>query len=217
MRHKWMEQFELHLFFFYLSAEFALVTTLPVHLKPVDWYLWRPNEANDIVRDQVFIWRVRAFFFFTHRDRFKEKLKRHKNKKRSTRLPPAAQPLRSIKNSSQHRWGLRRVIYTTMANQSARFNLNNEPLFFRPKHTLYAIKVMTEGVATFSGLSLDRSGRNLKLRFSLYGYDRRTRNWNKTGVHLDTAFFHVGEGMPASLNLEQVIPETMITIFMLLF
>lgn len=69
-------------------------------------------------------------------------------------------------------------------------------------------KVMTEGVATFSGLSLDRSGRNLKLRFSLYGYDRRTGNWNETGVHLDTDFFHVGEGMPASLNLEQVILET---------
>lgn len=69
-------------------------------------------------------------------------------------------------------------------------------------------KVMTEGVATFSGLSLDRSGRNLKLRFSLYGYDRHTGNWNETGVHLDTDFFHVGEGMPASLNLEQVILET---------
>ena len=66
-------------------------------------------------------------------------------------------------------------------------------------------KVMTEGVATFSGLSLDRSGRNLKLRFSLYGYDRLTGNWNETGVHLDTDFFHVGEGMPASLNLEQVL------------
>ena len=69
---------------------------------------------------------------------------------------------------------------------------------------------MTEGVATFSGLSLDRSGRNLKLRFSLFDYDRRTGDWNETGVHLDTEFFHVGEGMPASLNLEQVMPETMI-------
>lgn len=63
---------------------------------------------------------------------------------------------------------------------------------------------MTEGVATFGGLSLDRSGRNVKLRFSLYSYDRATGNWNETGVHLDTDFFHTGEGFPASLHLEQV-------------
>lgn len=63
---------------------------------------------------------------------------------------------------------------------------------------------MTEGVATFGGLLLDRSGRNVKLRFSLYGYDSSTGNWNETGVHLDTDFFHTGEGLPASLHLEQV-------------
>lgn len=63
---------------------------------------------------------------------------------------------------------------------------------------------MDEGVATFSGLFLDRSGWNLKLRFSLYSYDRSTGDWNETGVHFDTAFFHVAEGVPAALLLEQV-------------
>lgn len=72
---------------------------------------------------------------------------------------------------------------------------------------------MSDGVATFSGLSLDRSGRNLKLRFSLYGYDRRTGNWNEAGVHLDTDFFHVEEGMPATLTLEQVIVEAVNVIY----
>lgn len=63
---------------------------------------------------------------------------------------------------------------------------------------------MTEGVATFSGLFLDRSGRNFKLRFCLYSFDRSTGNWNETDVRLDTDFFHTGEGLPASLHLEQV-------------
>lgn len=64
-------------------------------------------------------------------------------------------------------------------------------------------QVMSDGGATFGGLSLDRSGRNVKLRFSLYGYDRFTGNWKEAGVHLDTDFFHVEEGVPAALNLEQ--------------
>lgn len=64
-------------------------------------------------------------------------------------------------------------------------------------------QVMSEGVATFGGLSLDRTGRNLRLRFSLYGYDRYTGAWTDTGVHFDTAFFHVEEGIPAALNIEQ--------------
>lgn len=85
----------------------------------------------------------------------------------------------------------------------ARSELTSAPLFLTVEKNI--TKVMTKGVATFSGLSLDRSGRNLKLRFSLYGYDRLTGNWNETGVHLDTDFFHVAEGMPASLNLEQVL------------
>lgn len=63
---------------------------------------------------------------------------------------------------------------------------------------------MDEGVATFSDLFLDRSGWNLKLRFSLYNYNRSTGDWDETGVHFDTAFFHVGEGVPAALLLEQV-------------
>lgn len=63
---------------------------------------------------------------------------------------------------------------------------------------------MTEGVATFSGLFLDRAGRNVKLRFSLYDFDRATGDWIETGVHLDTDFFHVGEGTPTALHLEQV-------------
>lgn len=67
---------------------------------------------------------------------------------------------------------------------------------------------MDEGVATFSGLFLDRSGWNLKLRFSLYGYNRSTGDWNETGIHFDTDFFHVGEGVPAALLLEQVGKET---------
>lgn len=74
---------------------------------------------------------------------------------------------------------------------------------------------MTEGVATFGGLYLDRVGRNLKLRFTLYNYDRSTGDWNATGVHLDTNFFDVGEGVPVALNLEQV--RTTITIFCILF
>ncbi|CAM9243696.1 unnamed protein product, partial [Ectocarpus sp. 8 AP-2014] len=64
-------------------------------------------------------------------------------------------------------------------------------------------EVMTEGVATFSGLFLDRAGRNVKLRFSLYDFDRATGDWIETGVHLDTDFFHVGEGTPTALHLEQ--------------
>lgn len=68
---------------------------------------------------------------------------------------------------------------------------------------------MDEGVATFSGLFLDRSGWNLKLRFSLYNYDRATGDWEEAWVHYDTDFFHVGEGVPAALQLEQVkTPET---------
>lgn len=67
---------------------------------------------------------------------------------------------------------------------------------------------MDEGVATFSGLFLDRSGWNLELRFSLYDYNRSTGDWNETGIHFDTEFFHVGEGVPAALLLEQVRKET---------
>lgn len=63
---------------------------------------------------------------------------------------------------------------------------------------------MTEGVATFGGLFLDRTGRNVKLRFSLFSFDRSTARWNETDVHLDTEFFHVEEGVPAALHLEQV-------------
>ncbi|CAM9102436.1 unnamed protein product [Scytosiphon promiscuus] len=63
--------------------------------------------------------------------------------------------------------------------------------------------VMTEGVATFGGLSLDRRGRNVKLRFSLFNFDRSTARWNETDVHLDTDFFHVEEGVPAALHMEQ--------------
>lgn len=69
-------------------------------------------------------------------------------------------------------------------------------------------QVMSEGAATFGGLSLDRSGRNLRLRFSLYGYDRLTGAWTDTGVHFDTAFFHVEEGIPAALNIEQARDKT---------
>lgn len=63
---------------------------------------------------------------------------------------------------------------------------------------------MDEGVATFSSLFLDRNGWNLKLRLSLYSYDRSTGNWEESGVYFDTAFFNVGEGVPAALLLEQV-------------
>jgi len=63
---------------------------------------------------------------------------------------------------------------------------------------------MSEGVATFSGLFLDRSGHNVKLRFSLLNFDRSTGDWNEAGVYLDTDFFHVEEGLPAALLLEQV-------------
>ncbi|CAM9692628.1 unnamed protein product, partial [Hapterophycus canaliculatus] len=52
-------------------------------------------------------------------------------------------------------------------------------------------RVMTEGVATFSGLFLDRRGRNVKLRFSLFSFDRSSARWNETDIHLDTDFFHV--------------------------
>lgn len=67
---------------------------------------------------------------------------------------------------------------------------------------------MSEGVATFTGLSLDRSGRNLRLRFSLYSYDRYIGEWTYTGVHLDTPFFHLGEGRPLALTIEQVRRQT---------
>lgn len=62
---------------------------------------------------------------------------------------------------------------------------------------------MSEGVATFGGLSLDRSGRNIKLQFSLFTYDRYTGNWTAAGVNLETDFFHVEEGTPAALKIEQ--------------
>lgn len=65
-------------------------------------------------------------------------------------------------------------------------------------------QVMNEGVATFSGLFLDRSGRNVKLRFALYNFDRSTGDWTDAGIYFDTDFFHVDEGLPAALVLEQV-------------
>lgn len=82
--------------------------------------------------------------------------------------------------------------------------LSNHISFRRISSVSEYPQVMSEGVATFGGLSLDRSGRNLRLRFSLYGYDRYTGAWTDTGVHFDTAFFHVEEGIPAALNIEQV-------------
>lgn len=62
---------------------------------------------------------------------------------------------------------------------------------------------MTEGVATFSGISLDRSGHNVRLRFSLYDFDYARGEWTDTGVYLDTSFFEVREGQPASLVIAQ--------------
>lgn len=70
--------------------------------------------------------------------------------------------------------------------------------------TMMIPQVMSEGVATFSGLFLDRSGHNVKLRFSLYNFDRSTADWNEAGVYFDTEFFRVEEGLPAALLLEQV-------------
>eukprot|EP00752_Nemacystus_decipiens_P003960 g3626.t1 len=81
--------------------------------------------------------------------------------------------------------------------------VNPSSATLRPTDRVF--EVMDEGVATFSGLFLDRSGWNLKLRFSLYSYNRSTGDWNETGIHHDTEFFHVGEGVPATLLLEQDI------------
>lgn len=65
-------------------------------------------------------------------------------------------------------------------------------------------QVMTEGIATFSGMSLDRSGHNLRLRFSMFSYDHLTGNWTDTGVNHTTRFFDVGEGLPNALIVQQV-------------
>lgn len=62
---------------------------------------------------------------------------------------------------------------------------------------------MLNGIATFGGLTFDRSGRNLRLRFALFDYDRYSDSWADTNVFLETPFFDVGEGAPAALTITQ--------------